>query len=78
MSDRRETCDPIDGKPGRYRMVREVLVGGVYRRNTMIVSNPAYGAKVLDAWEECLREEAGSPKTAERASSLRQARQRAA
>ena len=79
MTDRRETCDYVTpGTPGLWRMTREVHIGGKYHKNEMIVHNPAYGAKVLNAWEDCLREEAQSPRTVERISALRQARQRAA
>ena len=77
--DRRETCDyAVKDKPGLYKMVRSVMVGGTYHRNEMVVRNPAFGAQVFNAWEECLLAEAATPKTVARVSALRQARQRAA
>lgn len=79
MSAAHESCDYVHkGKPGLYKMAREILVGGRYRRNEMIVRNPAFGAQVLNAWEESLRAEADEPRPQERASSLGRARQRAA
>ena len=79
MSDRREFCHyAIKDTPGLYCMVREIMVGGKWKRNEMIVHNPAYAAAILNVWEETVRAEAMEPKTVMRVSALGRAKQRAA
>lgn len=50
--DRRDDCDYADGRPGLYRLERELMVAGRWVKKQMLVHNPAYGRLHLDAWEE--------------------------
>lgn len=51
VTDRSETFERIEGKPGRYIVKRDLRVNGEPFGAHIEVCNPAFGSRALEDWE---------------------------